>query len=146
MDNQINEMLTDGLIKPSISPWSSPVVLVSKKDGSSRFCVDFRALNEVTIKDPFPLSRIDESLQSLGGAKYFTTLDLAAGYWEVELEQRDREKTAFTTPRGHFQFEVIPFGLCNAPRHLPKVDGQSAMWTNLECLLDRRHCLLSHLR
>ena len=115
MDKQIGEMLIDGLIKPSTSPWSSPVLMVPKKDGSSRFCVDFRALNEVTVKDPFPLPRIDETLESLGGAKYFTTLDLAAGYWQVELEQKDRQKTAFTTPRGHFEFDVMPFGLCNAP-------------------------------
>ena len=115
MDKQIGEMLIDGLIKPSTSPWSSPVLMVPKKDGSSRFCVDFRALNEVTVKDPFPLPRIDETLESLGGAKYFTTLDLAAGYWQVELEQKDRQKTAFTTPRGHFEFDVMPFGLCNVP-------------------------------
>ena len=89
-----------------------------KGGASLRFCVDFRKLNAATAKDPFPLPRIDETfdvLVQLGGSRFFTTLDLSSGYWQVELNPRDKDKTAFTTSRGHFQFRVMPFGLCNAP-------------------------------
>ncbi|KRY52588.1 Retrovirus-related Pol polyprotein from transposon [Trichinella britovi] len=108
-------MLERGLIEPAEGPWSSPVVLAKKKEGSSRFCVDYRRLNEVTRKDAQPLPRIDATLDALAGAKWFTTLDLASGYWQVEVDKRDREKTAFATPLGLYQFKVMPFGLCNAP-------------------------------
>ena len=91
------------------------MILVPKKDGSSRFCVDFRQLNEVTVRDAYPIPRIDEKLDSLGGARYFTTLDLASGYWQVEIDPQDRAKTAFSTMDGHYKFRVMPFGLTNAP-------------------------------
>ena len=120
MDRQIGDMLTNGVIKESSSPWSSPILMVPKKDGTFRFCVDFRALNELTMKDPFLFPRIDETLESLGGARYFSALDLASGYWQVELDEQDKEKTAFTTPRGHYEFEVMPFGLCATPRQLSR--------------------------
>lgn len=115
MNRQIDGMLANNIIKESCSPWSSPVLMVPKKDGTFRFCVDFRGLNEMTVKDPFPLPRIDETLDSLGGARHFSTLDLASGYWQVELDDKDKQRTGFTTPRGHYEFEVMPFGLCNAP-------------------------------
>jgi hypothetical protein len=86
-----------------------------KKDGTTRFCVDYRKLNNVTIKDAYPLPRIDDSLAQLSGMKYFSTLDLNAGYWQVEVASHDREKTAFTTRKGLYSFKVMPFGLCNAP-------------------------------
>ena len=95
------------IITQSSSPWSSPVILVPKKDCSSRFCVDFRRLNEVTVRDAYPIPRIDETLDSLGGARYFTTLDLASGYWQVELDPQDRDKTAFSTMDGHYEFRVM---------------------------------------
>ena len=98
-----------------MSPWASPVVIVPKKDGSKRFCVDYRRLNAVTRRDVYPLPRIDDILDAAGGAKYFSSLDLASGYWQVELDQEAREKSAFTTHRGLFEFTRMPFGLCNAP-------------------------------
>jgi hypothetical protein len=88
---------------------------VKKKDGGIRFCVDYRKLNSVTEKDVYPLPRIDDTLDKLGKCKYFTTLDLASGYWQIELEEKDKPKTAFITPEGLFEFNVMPFGLTNAP-------------------------------
>eukprot|EP00731_Ephydatia_muelleri_P003753 Em0001g3753a len=111
----LREMLDNGVIEPSDSSWSSPVVLAKKKDGSLRFCVDYRKVNAVTRKDAYLLPRVDDTLDTLGGSKFFTTLDLASGYWQVEVATEDRPKTAFVTPEGLFLFKVMPFGLCNAP-------------------------------
>lgn len=111
----LEDMLKKNVIQPSSSPWASPIVLVRKKNGSTRFCVDYRKLNAVTRKDAYPLPRIDETLDTLGSSKWFSTLDLISGYWQVELNPNDQEKTAFCTPEGHFEFRVLPFGLCNAP-------------------------------
>ena len=86
----VTEMLTGGQIEPSDSPWSSPVVLVTKKDGGTRFCVDYRRLNDVTVKDAYPLPRIDDTLDMLAGKQWFSTLDLASGYWQVSLSQEAR--------------------------------------------------------
>ena len=114
MQTLVNQMLSRNIIEPAQGPWSSLVVLVRKRDGSTRFCVDFRKVNQVTKKDAQPLPRIDDTLDALGAAKWFSTLDLASGYWQVEVEPADREKTAFATPQGLYQFRVMPFGLCNA--------------------------------
>ena len=115
IDTEVEQMLQKGFIQPSFSPWSSPVVMVKKKDGSWRFCMDYRKLNSVTHRDAYPLPRIDSTLDSLAGSKLFTTLDLASGYWQVEMEPDDKQKTAFSTTKGHFEFNVMPFGLTNAP-------------------------------
>jgi len=115
MRKHVEEMLQHGVVQPSTSPWASPIVLVKKKDGTIRFCVDYRQLNDVTRKDAYPLPRKDETLDALSGAKVFTTLDLASGYWQVEMSAADREKTAFATRHGLFEFQVMSFGLCNAP-------------------------------
>ena len=136
---EINNMLSAGVIEPSCSPWSSPIVLVRKKDGSLRFCIDFRKVNEVTVKDSYPLPRIDDTLDMLGGATWFSTLDLASGYWQIEVEAADRDKTAFSTHQGLFQFKVMPFGLCNAPatfeRLMDKVLG-GLKWESCLVYLD----------
>ena len=113
----IGDMLARGVVVPSRSSWASPVVLVTKKDGSLRFCVDYRQLNANTRKDVYPLPRVDDILDSIGKnpACYFSKLDLRSGYWQVKMAPYDQEKTAFTTFHGLFEFTVMLFGLCNAP-------------------------------
>ena len=116
---EVKDLLADmekkGVIQPSHSPWASPIVLVKKRDGSHRFCVDYRKLNAVTRKDAYPIPRIDDTLDTLSGSCWFSTLDMVSGYWQVEVDERDREKTAFCTPYGLYEFNVMPFGLCNGP-------------------------------
>ena len=114
--SQVQQMLSSNVIRPSNSPWASPVVMVRKKDGSLRFCVDFRQLNAATVKDAHPLPRIDDLLDTLRGANWFSTLDLKSGYWQVPITEQDKAKTAFRTSSGQlFEFNQVPFGLCNAP-------------------------------
>ena len=115
IDKVVDEMMDAKIISRSKSPWSFPVVIVDKKDGSKRFCVDFRKLNKITKLNSYPLPLIDDILALLGNAKYFTSLDLKSGYWQVLMDEADKEKTAFTCHRGLFQFNVMPFGLSNAP-------------------------------
>ena len=119
LQEEVNKILEDmkvqKVIEESNSPWVSPAVMVKKKDGTIRFCVDFRKLNAVTIKDSFPLPRIDNILDCLKGNSWFCTIDLKSGYWQVSLDPKDREKTAFSVGNGLWQFTVMPFGLCNAP-------------------------------
>jgi len=108
-------MLDLGICKPSTYPRSSPVVLVKMKDVSCRFCIDYRILNKYTYKDSYPLPRIEDCLDSLAGSKYFATIDLASGYWQVVLDEKSKQKTAFASRHGLFEFTVMPYGLCNAP-------------------------------
>ena len=109
------------MIEPSTSKWAAPIVLVKKKDGTLRFCVDYRKLNTQSNVDPYPMLRVDELVDRLGSARYLITLDLAEGYWQVPMAEGSREKTVFITPQGLFQFTVMPFGLQGAPATFQRV-------------------------
>jgi len=115
IDQHVEEMLRHDIIEPDASPWCSNVVLIRKADGGLRFCVDYRQLNELTYKDTYPLPRIDMCLNALGNSRFFSTIDLRAGYWQTLIDERDRDKTSFVTRRGTYRFKVLSFGLANAP-------------------------------
>ena len=115
LKKQLKQLLDSKLIRPSSSPFGSPVLFVKKKENTLRMCIDYRALNNITIKNRYPLPRIDDLLDQLSQAKYFSKLDLTSGYWQMRVKDEDIHKTAFTTRYGQFEFMVMPFGLCNAP-------------------------------
>ena len=138
-EKMIADMKEQGLIEKSCSPWSSPLVLVRKKDGSLRCCVDYRLLNDVTIKDSYPLPKIDETLDALSGAQWFSTLDLKSGYHQVTVADQDKQKTAFSSESKLWQWRVMPFGLCNAPatfERLMEVVLSGLHWQTLLVYLD----------
>ena len=115
LKKQLAQLQEQGLIRPSTSPYGSPIIFVKKKNGSLRLCVDYRALNNITVKNKYPLPRIDDLLDRLHGAKVFSKIDLAAGYHQIRLKEDDIPKSAFRTRYGHFEYTVLAFGLCNAP-------------------------------
>ena len=120
----LDDLLAKGIIRESCSAWASPIVLVSKKDGSTRLCVDYRKMNAVTKPDAFPLPRIDDTIDSLHGCSLFTTLDLASGYWQIALDEQDSCKSAFSCPLGLYEFTVLPMGVCNGPATFQRVMEQ----------------------
>lgn len=136
-DKALREMQQAGLIEPSTSSWAFPVVMVPKKQRDDwRFCVDFRPLNKVTKKDPYPLPHIDETLDTVAGSSWFSSLDLHSGYWQVPLAPEARPKTAFITNVGLWQFKVLPFGLCNAPATFERLmDKVLASIPRKECVV-----------
>ena len=115
LPEELDVMLSLGVVEPSSSDWCSTVVLVPKRDGTIRFCIDFRQVNTLSKVDPYPMPRIDDLLERLGKAKYISTIDLSRGYWQVPLRERAKEITAFRTPFGLYHFRVMPFGLQGAP-------------------------------
>ena len=154
---QLSEMQNNGVIEPSKSPWASPVVLLRNRNGTHRFCVDYRALNSVTKQDSFPLPRIDELLDQLGDSKYFSTIDLASGFWQIRMHPTAKEKTAFITHQGVYEFRVMPFGLTNAPAVFQRlmqqvigpfdaVPGPSFVSVYLDDILVFSRTLEEHLR
>lgn len=124
IDQEAQNLLRQQYIEPSTSPWCSPVVLVRKPDGSNRFCVDYRKLNDITTKDSFPLPRLDDILDQLSGSYFFTKLDFKNGYFQVPLAPRDRPKTAFSTRDNHYQFTVLPQGIKNGPPTFQRIVNQ----------------------
>ena len=135
IDAQVDEMLRNDVIEPAASPWASNVVLARKSDGSLRFCIDYRQLNELTYKDSYPLPRISACLDVLGGAAFYSTMDLRSGFWQTAMDPRDMDKTAFFTRRGQFRFKVLSFGLANAPSLFQRIMDLVLAGLSWECCL-----------
>ena len=137
MKNLSDGMLSKGIIEPAAGPWASPIVLVKKKDGSTRFCIDFRHVNKITKKDAQPLPRIDDTFDTLNSARWFSTLDLASGYWQVEVDSADGEKKGL-----HYSLWFVPVQSCalwtvQCSGNIPEADGAGAIRTtlgNLSCV------------
>ena len=139
MEEIINDMQEGDLIRPSKSPWSSSIVLVKKKSGETRFCIDYRQVNAKTKKNSFPIPRIDDSLDELAGCEHFSTLDLKSGYRQIPMDEASREATAFTSHVGLFEFNVMPMGLCNSAasfQRLMRIVLHGVEWKGVLAYLD----------
>ena len=139
VDRQLDEMLDQGLIQESNSPWASPVVLAKKKNGEVRFCIDYRGLNQISKHDAYPVPRVDDALGSLKGARWFSTLDLASAYWQIPMDEESSQKAAFTTHRGLFEPKRMPFGLRSAPATMQRLMAtlfRSMTWKMVLVYLD----------
>ena len=132
VSRQLQKMQDEGIIQPSNSPRASPIVMVRKRDGSHRFCVNYRELNRVTKLDTYPLPRVNDQLDQLGESRFFSTLDLASGYWQIRVAPGSREKTAFVVPNRFYEFRVMSFGLSNAPAVFQRLMQRVLMGLNLQ--------------
>ena len=130
----LNDMLDQGIIEPASGPWSSPIVLVTKKDGTPRFCIDYRKFNKVTRKDAHPLPRIDDTLDALAGSKWFSTIDLACGYWQVEVDPADREKNRFYNTIWFASILCHAIWLVQCTWYIPAAYGDSSLRVALDYL------------
>ena len=135
IDRLVDDMQSQGIIEPCQSEWASNIVLVTKKDGSIRFCVDYRKLNSLTEKDAYPLPRIETCLDTLSGSAWFSTFDLRSGFHQVKVNPRDANKTTFTCHRSTFRFPRMPFGLCNAPATFQRLTDTVLMGLNFDICL-----------
>jgi len=115
LKEQLRQLLEQGFIQPSVSPWGAPMLFQKKKDGTLRLCIDYRGVNQLTVKNKYPIPRIDELLDRLHGTQLFTKIDLKSGYYQIRIKKQDIPKTAFNTRYGHYEFTVMPFGLTNPP-------------------------------
>ena len=125
LKKQLDDMLRKGLIRPSASPWGSPIIFVDKRDGTTRLCVDYRKLNDVTIKNKYPLPKIEHLFNQLNGARIFPKIDLRTGYHQLKIRATDIPKTAFTTRYGLYEYNVMSFGLTNAPAYFMNQIGRA---------------------
>ena len=123
VEDQIKQMIENGICRESSSPYSSNILLTNKKDGTKRFCIDFRSLNRNTIKDTYPLPNVEDLIDSFQGCSYFSQIDLASGFWVIPVNPKDVGKTAFATHMGKFEMLRMPFGLCSAQATFPKRNG-----------------------
>ncbi|CAF1461519.1 unnamed protein product [Didymodactylos carnosus] len=132
---EVNKLLKDGIIRPPNSPWSSPVVIVKKKDGSPRFCVDYRKINLITQKDVYPLPRMDDIMEQMAGSKWYSKLDMKSGYFQVPISESDKKKTAFSTQDGLFEFNRLPQGLMNSPPTYQRIMNDTLGHLRWDCCL-----------
>lgn len=136
VDNMVTELLSKEIIRESVSPWNSPIVVVKKKSGDIRLCIDYRMLNSVTQKTTYPIPNSQQLFDTLSGSKYFSSLDLSSAYYQCEIEEEHKKYTAFGTRQGHFEFNRMPFGLCGAPftfQHMMNIVLRSENWE--QCLI-----------
>jgi hypothetical protein len=149
IDAELQRMKDLDVIEPADGPWASTVVLIPKPDGYLFFCVDYRRLNAVTTKDLYALPRVDDSLDSLGGAQYFSTLDANIGYWQIAVNPADKDKKTFTTHRGLYRFKRTPLRPCFGTVHVPVRKRRNPEFCSLplrDNIFGRHHCLFVHVR
>lgn len=140
ISEQVDKMLKMGVIQPSPSPWASGVVLGPCRNGfSPRFCVDYRNLNRVTVKDAYPLPRINDIIDALQGAKYFSSIDLRKAFWQIPVAESSKHKTVFTCKRGLFEYNSLPFGLTNSPATFQRAMDVGVKWSS--CVFGRCYCV-----
>ncbi|GJY07210.1 putative reverse transcriptase domain-containing protein [Tanacetum coccineum] len=132
MSGQLKELHDNGFILPSSSPWGAPVLFVKKKDGFCRMCIDYRELNKLTVKNRYPLLRIDNLFDQLQGSQFFSKIDIRSGYHQLRVHEDGIPKTVFRTRYGHFEFTVMPFGLTNAPTVFMDLMNRVLLASNIE--------------